>query len=174
MEHGANTTYRDGCRCYACAQAHYEAAVAYKQRKAQGIVLRRSRGVIENAKYPHGTVSCYTNDRCGCDDCKRAWREYHADRKARVAQFGAVSVDAERVRRFVLRANLAGHGSAVIALRSGVERSSVKNIAKGQNKTVRLANAVRIVKACRELVTEPPATPQGAAMAKRLAFERAS
>lgn len=31
----------------------------------------------------HGTLTAYTNQRCRCDDCRRAMRDYCGERRAR-------------------------------------------------------------------------------------------
>ena len=172
MTHGTNHAYRDGCRCSLCTEAHRVAGELYRQRSRQGVRVHNRRIAVDNPHHPHGTISCYTNDGCGCDACKEAWRLYHADRKRRVATLGAVTVDAERVRRFVLRAQLNGHGSRAIGELAGVASSAVRNIAAGRTKTVRVRTAVRLVRACRRLAAVRSNSPM-AATVRKTAFSRA-
>ena len=40
----------------------------------------------ETGEIIHGIPSSYTNDKCHCDDCKAAWRDYM---KPRVAKYRA-------------------------------------------------------------------------------------
>lgn len=30
----------------------------------------------------HGSASCYTNNKCGTDECKAAWAKYNKERRA--------------------------------------------------------------------------------------------
>lgn len=171
--HGTNTAYRDGCRCYACAAAHSAAGAAYKQRVAQGIRLHHPRSIATDPKHPHGTLSCYTNDRCGCEPCRTAWRDYHAERKARLAQTGTITVDAAPVRAAIIRAGLSGYGCASVARRAGVSVSAVKIIRRGDTALTRLSNATAILDACAELCRHP-ATGASAQNARRRAWAVAS
>jgi hypothetical protein len=50
--------------------------------------------------WKHGTAGGYTNHRCRCDDCRRAWSEDHARRTA------------ERAALLAADPGLAPHGSA--------------------------------------------------------------
>lgn len=173
---GTNTAYRDGCRCLACGLAHSRANHDYESRKAAGVRLRRDRSPvpIESARYPHGTVSCYTTDRCGCPECREAWRNYHAESRARLATERFLMVPAIVVRAWVLRAGLRGYGKTRIARECAVDRQTVGNLASGRTKMVRSPTALKIVAGCRRILAGPPISGPVAGKAKRRAFERES
>lgn len=174
MNHGTDTRYWTGCRCFRCAVAHSRAQADYRRRKAAGLVTprdRRSREPKAETASPHGTVSCYTNDGCGCAECLAAWRERQRRYRERAMRTGRTTVDAAPVRTLVLRAQLSGYGSPRIARGAGVSAGAVKLIARGVTKRVGHDNARRIAAAGRALIA---AGDGGSHKARRTAWEAVS
>ena len=74
--HGFSAYIKRGCRCAKCTEANRVRAAAEKAKREP----------LSPDDYRHGTASAYSNYRCRCDACRRAWatymREYYARRRA--------------------------------------------------------------------------------------------
>ena len=71
--HGKAPTYRHGCRCADCTEAHRADHAARRARFAE----RPQEDV------PHGTMSAYTNWHCRCGPCTDTYRMKNALTRAR-------------------------------------------------------------------------------------------
>lgn len=170
VKHGADTAYSDGCRCLPCRLAHCKAHEDYSTRKAAGISKPKRVGSVENPRHPHGTISCYTNDRCGCPECRKAWRVYMRGRRVRLKTVAALLIDAEPSRSLILRVNMSGYGCNIIARLARV--STIKGIAAGNQARVRQTTAERIAAVCGRLLQLPQRNTHAASLSKRLAWKR--
>ncbi|PWI08359.1 hypothetical protein DIZ27_23255 [Streptomyces sp. NWU339] len=77
--HGHYSTYRKGCRCDDCREAHRQRCSEWRESKKQDPTAADWAG--------HGKTSTYKNHGCRCAPCRRAnteyWRVYRAQRRER-------------------------------------------------------------------------------------------
>ena len=80
-------------------------------------------------KYQHGTRAAYVIDRCRCDHCRRANREYQADR-TRQHLYGRTRwhYNVDQVRDHVNQLRAAGYGTRTIADLADVTRNQIMHI----------------------------------------------
>ncbi|OQO89903.1 hypothetical protein B1813_18860 [Saccharomonospora piscinae] len=101
---------------------------------------------------PHGSRAKYVHEKCRCDDCRRAIREYERWR-TRQAAYGRIElVDAEPVRQHIRALQAAGMGPRRIAALAGLHPNVLRKILYGDprrgqapTKRVRPHNARRIL-----------------------------
>lgn len=94
--------------------------------------------------HDHGTDSRYRSDGCRCDPCKAAHARYERVRRLRDVRGIKASVPVGPVRRHVLALTASGMSARGIARQSGVARLTVRNIAEGNQATVRRVTAAKI------------------------------
>ena len=83
---------------------------------------------------PHGARAKYVHEKCRCDDCRRAIREYERWRTRQKAYGRAAYADAEPVRQHVRTLQAAGLGWKRIAALAGVHSSVVCKLLYGDPK----------------------------------------
>lgn len=71
--HGNASTYRNGCRCDPCRDAHRERTRVYRDRNARR--LKQDRAAVK-----HGSDTTYNDFRCRCGECRRAHTERQTPR----------------------------------------------------------------------------------------------
>ncbi len=79
-------------------------------------------------KYDHGTHAAYVFDKCRCDDCKRATRDYERERRSRIEP---AYVSALPAREHVAELAAAGVGLKQIARASGVSHGALSKLMYG-------------------------------------------
>lgn len=79
-------------------------------------------------KYDHGTHACYVLDKCRCDDCHRANRDYERERAARIEP---AYVAAHPAREHVRALTEAGVGLKTIAKKAGVSHGALSKLMYG-------------------------------------------
>ena len=84
----------------------------------------------------HGTISCYTNRRCRCDECRTAWNSYRR-LYWHDAKEGTRTVPVAETRAYIKRLLAAGHSHTSIAALSGLSRTAIGRIAAGDFERVR-------------------------------------
>jgi hypothetical protein len=101
-------------------------------------------------KYQHGTRAAYVQDKCRCDDCRRANREYQAHR-TRQQLYGRTRwhCDVDQVRDHIAALRAAGYGTRTIADLAGINRNRINHILHGRGSQGGIAQrppSVRILK----------------------------
>lgn len=94
----------------------------------------------------HGTRAKYVIDKCRCDECRRANREYRAlaDRQIAYGRWEPYA-DASQTRAHIEELRHAGMGLRQIAKASGVGRTALTKIATGERRKVRTETAQSIL-----------------------------
>lgn len=83
---------------------------------------------------PHGTHAKYAVERCRCDDCRRAQREYNRNRVRQLSRPDGVwrpYVDAARAREHVAWLRTCGVGLKTVARLSGVAHGTLSKLMYG-------------------------------------------
>lgn len=85
------------CTVKGCNRSHR--ALGWCNMHYQRVYRHGATGPVDTLRQPseHGTTSMYTNHRCRCDECKRAWREDH---------YRYMHEDPERLRKAAARERL--------------------------------------------------------------------
>lgn len=106
------------------------------------------------------TWQCYSAG-CRRPECRKAWRQYQADRNRAIA-YGRHTpeplVDVDLARRRIAQLRMIGLGTRAIASLAGLERSIVDRIAYGQQDHATRAT----VKAISDIVIDPTRLPHRA------------
>lgn len=95
--------------------------------------------------WEHGSLAGYTYQRCRCDACRKAWRDYRREYERDRASSGRRTVSAAETRRHVRRLKAAGWATAAIADRAGLVHHTVRKIESGKTRRVRLQTADRLL-----------------------------
>lgn len=90
---------------------------------------------------PHGTRAKYVVERCHCRECRRANTAYQAKREKRKAyeKFGDITpalVPAEKAKAYLIFLREHGVGLRQVHKITGLSRSSLDKLAKGQNRRI--------------------------------------
>lgn len=88
--HGEASTYRSGCRCQPCRDAHRERTRVYRDRNTAQ--LNDDAAVVK-----HGSDTTYNDFRCRCGECRQAHTERQRRDRQRAKAAGNATAAAEAV-----------------------------------------------------------------------------
>jgi hypothetical protein len=107
--------------------------------------MGRPLSMPEADKFPHGVRARYTSG-CRCEECRAANRVY-ARKRAKENQRGNGNglVDAEIVRKHLLRLSYRGIGKRAVHDASDVSLTSIEKVRSGKRKTIRAYTAKKLL-----------------------------
>lgn len=115
------------------------------------------------AGFPHGSRARYVGERCRCDDCRRANREYAAARaRARAEGDTGELVDAGPARAHLEALAAQGVGRRAVAAACDVALSVLLDVRRGRKLRVRASTARRILAVDAGAISDGGRVPAGA------------